>query len=69
MRRGFGSASGLLAGLGSLFGGSVVVGLVFAYTGPFLTIIGGIASIIYGTIFALRLMTPKALKKGLKSWG
>ena len=53
----------------SLIAGSLVVGLAFAYAGPFIAILSIIASFIYGTAIMLRLITPKRERAKLKNWG
>ncbi len=60
---------GILGNLGSLLSGTVVVGLAFAFAGPFITVLAVIASIIYGAIITFRLLTPKRHRPDLKEWG
>ena len=55
--------------MGSLINGSVVVGLAFAFGGPFITLLIVLASIVYGSIFMLNLLTPKSQRKDLLKWG
>ena len=54
-----------LADMGSLFAGSIVVGLAFAFAGPFITIFIVISSIVYGGIFMMRMLTPKGKRTDL----
>ena len=61
-----GEASKGIWGLGSLTAGAVVVGIVFAFAGPFITLLAVVASIVYGTTFMLSLLTPKEERK--KFW-
>ena len=66
----FSSRKGGKAGdLGSLISGVTVVGLAFAYAGPFIMILSIVASIIYGTALTLRLLTPKDQPSNLEDWG
>ena len=52
----------------SLAAGSIVIGVILAFAGPFLTVLGVAASIIYGTTFMFRLLTPKGERENLKDW-
>ena len=59
-----------LADMGSALAGSVVFGLVLAFTGPFLTILGIIASFIYGPVVLFRMVAAKLDKEHVpKDWG
>ena len=60
---------GILGDMGSVLSGSVVVGLAFAFAGPFLTVLIVVASIVYGTSLMFYFLTPKALRTKLKDWG
>lgn len=64
-----GRAGGKLDGITSVISGSVVVGVVLAYAGPFLQVLAVVASIIYGSAFMLRLFTPRGGEKKPKDWG
>ena len=61
-----GEASKGIWGLGSLTAGAIVVGIVFAFAGPFITVLAIVGSIVYGTGFMLSLLTPKGERK--KFW-
>lgn len=69
MRRRKRSPFAPLADLGSMLGGAVVLGVVVAYTGPFLAIISIVASLIFGPVVLLRLLTPKSQRENFKRWG
>ena len=60
-----------LGDLGSIIAGSVVVGIVLAFVGPFLIIISVVASLIYGpvTMFLILAAKVKEDKESLKDWG
>ena len=68
MRRGLAAPVGLIKGTGSLIAGSLVMGLAFAYAGPFLNVLAIVGSIIYGTAISLRVMAPKKFRENMKSW-
>ena len=68
MRTGLAAPVGLIKGMGSLFAGATVIGISFAYAGPFLNVIAVIGSIIYGTVISLRMMAPKKHRENMKSW-
>ena len=53
-------------GMGSLLAGSIVVGVVLLFSGPFVTVLAIVASIVYGTGFMLNLLAPKEGRK--KFW-
>ena len=55
--------------LGSLISGLVVGGVIMAYLGPFLAIIGIIVSIIASVTFMLRMIIPKKERAKVKPWG
>jgi hypothetical protein len=61
-----GEASKGVWSLGSLTAGAIVVGIVFAFAGPFITVLAVVASIVYGTTFMLGFLTPKKERK--KFW-
>ncbi len=50
---------------GNLIGGSVVIGLVAAFGGPFLAIIGIIAGGIYTAVIGMHVLTPKAQRRDI----
>lgn len=61
---------GRLADMGSALAGSVVFGLVLAFTGPFLTILGIVASFIYGPVVMFRMVASKLDKEHVpRDWG
>ena len=45
----------------------IVLGVILAFVGPLLTLTIGIASVIYGIVFMLRLLGSK-IDTGLKGW-
>jgi hypothetical protein len=51
--------------MGSLFAGSVVIGLAFAFAGPFIGVLSIIASFIYGAGVMLNMLSPKDKRKDL----
>ena len=59
---------GMIGDQGSLLAGSIVVGLAFAFAGPFITIFIIISSVVYGSAIMLRLMTPKKKGEDLTDW-
>jgi len=54
-----------LKDMGSLLAGSVVIGLAFAFAGPFIAVLSIIASFIYGAAIMLHMLTPKDKRKDL----
>ncbi len=68
MRTGLAAPVGLVKGMGSLFAGATVIGITFAYAGPFLNVIAVIGSIIYGAVISIRVMAPKKHRANMKSW-
>ena len=60
-----------LGDLGSIIAGSVVVGIVLAFVGPFLIIISVVASLIYGPVIMFLILAAKVKedKESLKDWG
>jgi hypothetical protein len=64
----------------SAIAGATVLGLAFAFAGPFLTILFVIASIIYGAVITFRIMASKMASRmggdntggsqdGMREWG
>ena len=64
-----GSGETMIHNLGSLISGVMVGFVVMAYLGPFLAIIGMIASIIATVNFMLRMIIPKKERTNVKPWG
>ena len=64
------SERGAIGDMLSLTAGSLVVGLCFAFAGPFISVLMGIASGVYGTTVMLtRFMTTKEERDNLRGWG
>ncbi len=59
----------MIHNLGSLISGVMVGFVIMAYLGPFLAIIGMIASIIATVNFMLRMIIPKKERANVKPWG
>ena len=49
----------------ALLAGSIVIGLVFAFAGPFFLMLSIIASFIYGPGVMVNMLTPKDKRKDL----